>query len=216
MTLTALPRVPVPTTVTITDTPSRAALQQWWRARHTDPDRNLAFTDDAPHTFAALCACIAAREHLFFLAQAPTGEVIGAMWLHDLIHDAEGTPRAGWLGTYVLPAYRGTHTTQSMWSLVRHALETCGIQNVYIASHGANTRAHRVAETHLGFHRVGLFPAFARFGGHLTDCLILSMRVEDMGEAWAFAYVRAQHGVVGHAVRGPVQREKDSITQLTD
>jgi RimJ/RimL family protein N-acetyltransferase len=161
-------------------------------ARHRDPDRAIAFSDDAPQDFAALCELIATHAYLFYLAYDEAENVVGAMWLHDLVRDADRSPRAGWLGTYVLPQHRGLRTTQAMWHLVRKALTTRGVQSIYIASHQANTRAHRVAEQHLGFSRVGLFPAFARFQGILTACLILSMLREDMGEAWAVAYQRVQ------------------------
>jgi len=185
----------------ITDTPARKALQQWWRVRQADPESLMAFTDDAPRTFAALSRCIATGEWLFYLAQAAPDDVIGAMWLHDLVWDEDGLPRAGWLGTYVVPASRGARTTQAMWLLIRDALEARGVRSVYIASHHANTRAHRVAEVHLGFHPVGIFPAFARFGGQPTDCMILCMRPEDMGEAWALAYERSRQQEAGRRVR---------------
>jgi hypothetical protein len=178
--------------LTITDTPTRAALHTWWSARHRDPDCAIAFSDDAPQDFAALGDLIATHVYLFYLAYDEAEDVVGAMWLHDLVRDADRIPRAGWLGTYVLPHHRGLRTTQAMWHLVREALSIRGVQSVYIASHQANTRAHRVAEQHLGFSRVGLFPAFARFQGIPTTCLILSMSREDMGEAWASAYQRAQ------------------------
>jgi RimJ/RimL family protein N-acetyltransferase len=178
--------------LTITDTPMRAVLHTWWSARHRDPDCAIAFSDDAPQDFAALCELIATHAYLFYLATDEGEDVVGAMWLHDLVRDADRIPRAGWLGTYVLPHHRGLRTTQAMWHLVREALVTRGVQSVYIASHQANTRAHRVAEQHLGFSRVGLFPAFARFQGTPTACVILSMSREDIGEAWAAAYQRAQ------------------------
>jgi len=194
-----------PIALTITDTPPREVLHRWWRVRQADPDTARAFTDDAPHTFAELHTLIVTGAYLFYLAQDSIGDVVGAMWLHDLVHDEEDLPRAGWLGTYVLPTHRGTRTTQAMWLLIRDALEARGVQSVYIASHRDNTRAHRVAEVHLGFYPVGMFPAFARFGGQLTDCLILSMHPEDIGEAWALAYERACHqgadGLVSHPLR---------------
>jgi hypothetical protein len=177
--------------LTITDTPARDDLQVWWQARQSDPGKVLAFTDDGPQDFAELCYRIETGDFMFYLARDSTGDVMGAMWLHDLVRDTDGTPRAGWLGTYVLLAHRGVHTTQAMWELVREAVTGVGMQSVYIASHHANTRAHRVAEHHLGFYRVDLFPSFALFGGKPADCLILSMRQEDAAEAWVLAYTRA-------------------------
>jgi RimJ/RimL family protein N-acetyltransferase len=177
--------------LTITDTPAYADLHVWWQTRQADPGTAIAFTDDGPQDFAELCDRIEVGDFLFYLARDSAGEVVGAMWLHDLVRDTDDTPRAGWLGTYVLPAYRGIHTTQAMWELVQEAVAGVGVQSVYIASHHANTRAHRVAEHHLGFYRVDLFPSFALFGGKPADCLILSMRPEDTAEAWALAYTRA-------------------------
>jgi L-amino acid N-acyltransferase YncA len=174
-----------------------------------DPESAMAFADTAPQHFADLSHRLATGEYLFFLARTHAGEVMGAMWLHDLVRDATGTPRAGWLGTYVLPAHRGVRTTQTMWAQVRDAVERHGVRSVYIASHHANTRAHWVAEHHLGFYKVDLFPAFTRFAGRPTACLILSMRREDMAEAWTMAYARAhQQGTIlcrtGEAERVPV------------
>jgi acetyltransferase (GNAT) family protein len=139
----------------------------------------LAFTDHSPRNFVELLECIASGEYLFYLAhQGDT--VIGAMWLHNMVYDPDGTPRAGWLGTYVLSEHRGQHTTQTMWLLVCKALAALEVQSIYIASHHANTRAHVVAERHLGFHRVDPY------------YVILSMRQEDTAEAWVLAYARAR------------------------
>jgi hypothetical protein len=181
------------TILTMTDTPTYDDLQVWWQTRQSDPGTAIAFTDDGPQDFAELCYQIETGAFLFYLGHDSTGDVIGAMWLHDLVRDSDDTPRAGWLGTYVLPAHRGIRTTQAMWELVREAITGVGMQSVYIASHHANTRAHHVAEHHLGFYRVVLFPSFALFGGRPTDCLILSMRQEDAAEARALAYARASH-----------------------
>jgi L-amino acid N-acyltransferase YncA len=182
-------------TLTITHTPTLDDLRLWWHARQTDPSSAIAFTDDAPQDFAGLYHRIATGDYLFYLARDDAEQVVGAMWLHDLVRGADNTPRAGWLGTYVLPTCRGARTTQAMWTLIREALEAQGVRSVYIASHHTNTRAHQVAEHHLGFYKVDIFPAFALFGGTPADCLILSMRREDMAEAWTMAYTRARRSV---------------------
>jgi RimJ/RimL family protein N-acetyltransferase len=211
MTLATLPNITVSTELTITTTPPHHALQLWWYARQTDPDSATAFSDDAPKDFTAFYTQIVTGAYLFYLARDSASEVVGAMWLHDIVRDADATPRAGWIGTYVLPAHRGLHTTKAMWVLVHDALQARGVRSVYIASHHANTRAHRVAESHLGFHRVGIFPAFARFGGHPTDCVILSMHREDIGEAWALAYVRAQHQGASSPVHADTTQEQCTL-----
>ena len=185
------PRRETPFDITITALSTLHDLRHWWETRQADVDSVLAYTDDSPRNFVELLECITSGEYLFYLAKRGD-TVVGAMWLHDVVYDQDGTPRAGWLGTYVLPEHRGQHTTQTMWLLVRKALTALGVQSVYIASHRANTRAHVVAERHLGFHRVDTYPAFAHCQGVLTDYVILSIRQEDMAEAWALAHARAR------------------------
>ena len=186
--------------INLTSAPALNDLRQWWEARQADPDAITAFTDDAPRNFAQLLDCISAQEYLFYLA-FHEDVVAGAMWLHDIVWSEEGPPRAGWLGTYVLPMHRGRRTTLEMWTLAHQDLTAQGVQSVYIASHHANTRAHAVAERHLGFHPVDIFPAFALCQGEETDFFILSMREEDKAEAWALAYERAMKPVDAKDVR---------------
>jgi RimJ/RimL family protein N-acetyltransferase len=182
---------------TLTATPTLGDVRHWWETRQADPDSITVFTDDSPRNFMELLNRVNTKEYLFYLAhQGDT--VVGAMWLHDIVWDENGTPRAGWLGTYVLPEHRGRRTTQEMWTLIYEALTALGVQSLHIASHHANTRAHVVAERHLGFHRVDVFPAFALCQGIPTDFLILSMREEDKAEAWNSAYERARRQVTSH------------------
>jgi RimJ/RimL family protein N-acetyltransferase len=180
-----------PSDIIITALSTLNNLRHWWETRQADVDSAIAFTDDAPRNFVELLERIASGQYLFYLAQQDD-TVVGAMWLHDVVYDPDGTPRAGWLGAYVLPEHRGQHMPQTMWLLVRKALMTLGVQSIYIATHHANTRAQIVVERHHGFHRVGTYPAFAYCQGVLTDYVILSMRQEDMAEAWALAHIRAK------------------------
>jgi RimJ/RimL family protein N-acetyltransferase len=180
--------------INLTTTPTINDLRHWWEARQADPDSSTAFTDDAPRNFAQLLDCINTQAYLFYLA-FHEDMVAGALWLHDIVRAEGEMPRAGWLGTYVLPAYRGHRTTLEMWMLVHEDLTARGVQSIYIASHHANRRAHVVAERHLGFKPVDVFPAFALCQGIETDFLILSMREEDKAEAWALAYERARKQV---------------------
>jgi len=184
-----IPGCKTPADITITTVSTLNNLRHWWETRQADSDSAMAFTDNSPRNFVELLERITGGEYLFYLAQRDD-TVVGAMWLHDVVYDPDGTPRAGWLGTYVLPEHRGQHTTQTMWLLVHQALTAIGVQSIYIASHHANRRAHKVAERHLGFHRVGTYPAFAYCQGMRTDYVILSLRQEDMAEAWALAHAR--------------------------
>ncbi len=175
---------------TLTSTPTVNDLRHWWETRQTDPDSITAYTDDSPQNFAGLLDHINRQKYLFYLA-FQGDSVVGAMWLHDIVRSDEEIPRAGWLGTYVLPRHRGRRTTHEMWALAYQDMAAHEVQSIYIASHHANTRAHVVAEHHLGFHRVAVFPAFALCQGVKTDFLILSMREDDKAEAWSLAYERA-------------------------
>ena len=206
-------------TLTITDMPTYDDMYTWWCTRQTDPESAVAFTDDGPRNFLDLRMYLATGAYLFYLAYDSLGNIVGAMWLHDLVCDETHMPRAGWLGTYVLPTHRGLRTTYTMWTLVRKALESRGIHSVYIASHVANARAHRVAKSHLGFHLVGVFPAFASFGGQQADCLIFSMRPEDIDAAWIFAHERAYACNVKlhhNNVCSPIPRKSSIIAYWTD
>jgi RimJ/RimL family protein N-acetyltransferase len=186
--------------INLTSTPAFNDLRYWWEARQADPDSMIAFTDDAPQTFAQLLDCINTQAYLFYLA-FQEDVVVGAMWLHDIVWGEKALPRAGWLGAYVMPVYRGSHMTLEMWTLFRRDLTERGVQSIYIASHYANTRACMVAERHLGFYPVDIFPAFALCQGKETDFFILSMREEDKAEAWALAYERAMKQVDAKNIR---------------
>lgn len=183
--------------LTLTDTPELNDLRYWWEIRQSDPETAIVYGDGAPQNFAELLARINTGQYLFYLAYHMES-VVGAMWLHDIVREHDGTPYAGWLGTYVLPDHRGRHTTQAMWALTRKAVTALGARHIYIAVHHANTRAHAVAERHLGFHRVGRCPAFIRCGGVPTDVVILCMHKEDRAEAWALAHARASIQLIAH------------------
>lgn len=176
--------------LTLSDTPELNALHYWWEIRQADPETASAYGDGAPQSFAELLARVDTGQYLFYLA-SHMESVVGAMWLHDIVREHDGTPYAGWLGTYVLPDHRGRHTTQEMWALTHKAVTALGVRHIYIAAHHANTRAQAVAERHLGFHRVGVCPAFMRCEDIPTDFLILCMHKEDRAEAWALAHARA-------------------------
>ncbi len=105
---------------TLTATPTLNDLRHWWETRQADPDTITAFTDDSPQNFAGLLDHINTQEYLFYLA-FQEGIGVGAMWLHDIVRGEEGAPRAGWLGTYVLPQHRGRRTTHEMWTLANAA-----------------------------------------------------------------------------------------------
>ena len=178
-------------TLTVTDQPTSEALQTWWDARQADPDCALAFADNAPQHFTELCTRIATGAYILYLV-CDAGEVAGAMWLHDIQHDPDGTPHTGWVGAYVIPAFRQTGLATAMWHQVRARLEARGLRHCFAAVHKANTRSQAYATGHMGLHYVGCFAQFTRFGGVLTDCLIYTLHPEDATDAWAAAHARVQ------------------------
>ncbi len=177
--------------LTISATPALNDLEYWWQVRQSDPDAASGYADDAPQSFVELVERIDSGQYLLYLAYA-ADEVVGALWMHDITRDADGTPRVGWMGTYVLPDHRGRQTTQSMWELTHCALVELGVQSIYWASHYKNTRSHAIAERHLGLHRVAVYPAFTLFDGEPTDCVIFSTYETDIGSAWEQATMRVK------------------------
>lgn len=177
--------------MTITHAPDHHDLQHWWQVRQADPDAALGYADDAPQSFAELVERIDSGQYIFYLAH-DADTVVGALWMHDIIRDPDGTPRVGWMGTYVLPDHRGRQTTQAMWELTHNALVELGVQSIYWASHHKNTRSHAIAERHLGLYRVGVYPAFTWFGGEPTDCVIFATYEKDIEAAWHLAKMRVE------------------------
>ncbi len=179
-------------TLTVTDRSMVEALRTWWDARQADPDCALAFADNAPQNFTELCTRIITGAYILYLVCDDAGEVAGAMWLHDIQRDPDGTPHTGWVGVYVLPASRQTGLATAMWHQVRARLEARGVRRFFAAVHIANTRSQAYATRHMGLHVVKRFAQFTRFGGVLTDCLIYTLHPDDAADAWAAAHARAQ------------------------
>lgn len=179
-------------TLTVTTQPTVADLQTWWEARQADPSCAIAFADNAPQHFTELCQRIATGAYLFYLVYVE-GEVAGAMWVHDMQYQASGTPHTGWVGAYVLPAYRMTGVATAIWQEVRPRLTAQGIRHVFAAVHTANKRSQAYATRHMGLSLVDCFTQFTLFGGVFTDCLIYTLYPEDAAAAWHAAAVRAQH-----------------------
>jgi RimJ/RimL family protein N-acetyltransferase len=190
-------------TLMITDRPPVEALHVWWEARQADPACAVAFADNAPQNFVGLYTQIVTGAYILYLGCDEEGQVVGAMWLHDLQCDPAGSPHTGWIGAYVLPAFRQTGLATSMWHQVRACLEARGIRHVFAAVHLANIRSQAYATRHMGLHEVGRFAQFTWFGGVLTDCLIYTLHPEDAAQAWALAHVRARAQARDFRLREP-------------
>jgi hypothetical protein len=95
------PRRNTPSDITITALSTLNDLRHWWETRQADVDSVIAYTDGSPRNFVELLECITSGKYLFHRAkQGDT--VVGPMRLHVIIYNPDGTPRAGWLGTYVV------------------------------------------------------------------------------------------------------------------
>ncbi len=189
------PLLQAPPAITVTNAPSRYDLQYWWQVRQSDPDTALGFADDAPQSFEELLDRIDSGEYLFYLAHC-ADEVVGGLWMHDIIRDPDGTPRVGWIGAYVLSGHRGRHTTHVMWTLTHNTFVELGVRSIYWASHHKNTPSHTVAERHIGLYRVGIYRGFTLFGGEPTDCVIYATYEKDIESAWEWAKQRAEQQLV--------------------
>src|SRR5947208_16588245 len=92
--------------LTITDTPTLGQLQAWWEAMQTDPTRSRVYTDFMPTEFETFLAPV--RHGDIRVWMMLVGINIGGVFsLHDGGKDNTGDPYV-WLGTYMLPPYRGS------------------------------------------------------------------------------------------------------------
>jgi RimJ/RimL family protein N-acetyltransferase len=176
--------------LSITANPRLNDLRHWWETRQADPDCAIAFADTAPTNFLELLERIVHRDYILYLATDPEESVVGAIWLHDLQCEPNGTPHTGWVGAYVLPEYRRSHAATILWFQSLVEFETIGVHHFYAAVHHENYRSQMYATRHMGLHLVNLYPDFTRFGGKWTDCLIYTLHPEDAHDAWMAATER--------------------------
>src|SRR5213593_2932902 len=94
----------------VTESPTTEQLQGWWEAMQRD-DLSVAYADSFPATLTDFCREVAQDEMILLLCLIDD-QVVGALWLHDLLHRCDGTVSAGWFGGYFLPAYRGRLAVQ--------------------------------------------------------------------------------------------------------
>jgi hypothetical protein len=180
-------------TVTVTDRPTIEQLQVWWKSMQND-DLSVAYADSFPETLTDFRLEVAQGDKTLLLCLVD-GQVAGALWLHDMWHHHDGTIAGGWLGGYILPAYRGRLIVQ-LWQEARRHWEATGVVHFFSAVNVANRRSQAMLTRGLRFHLVGRFPDFLQYHGQLTDLFIYTLHAEDMLLAWERAAGRAARQTV--------------------
>ncbi len=173
------------TSLTVTDTPTPEQMRVWWQALQADPSRDQAYTHKMPQDITT------------FLWDAPMVSVLlverhtvcGAYWFHDIGTTTDGL-RYGWGGAYLLPAFRRQHSAAIGQAFVDIAARR-GILVWCIATRADNLAAQYFGERYMGLHRVGLYPAWAPFGGQWRDVVLYVKRPQDTTRCWQLAAQRA-------------------------
>ena len=175
--------------VTVVADPTQEQLRTWWDAMHDD-DLSVAYNDDFPTTLTDFRLDVEQGTKLLALILVD-GQVAAASWLHDMVYRDDGTIAAGWVGGYVLPAYRGV-LGKNLWHHVKRHWEAEGIEHFFAAAHIANRRSQVFISRGMRFHRVGVYPQFSFYDGHLTDVVFYVANQKDAQLARQCAAARAQ------------------------
>jgi hypothetical protein len=175
--------------VRLVSEPSAEELSRYWEARQSDPLVPVFYASTGPRTFADFTSTIASGGYVFRLAfRGP--ELIGAIWLHDIEYDENGSVADAWIGAYVLPHVRGRHLVRAMWDLFRPECESMGAIHIHGGTRKDNDRGYRVAHAQMDLHDVAIFPQFTTFEGVLHDCYIFTLQRGDEERAWRIAQLR--------------------------
>ena len=189
--------------IILTSTPTLEQMKMWWAELVHDPCRTQAYTDGMPWELEDFMGRVRQGEitvWMFIVDTGLTTHIGGAFYLHDAGHDAAG-PYA-WLGTYVVPAYRG-RLAACAWRLLRHQCAQDGLVRLFAAIRHSNRPAQRFITQAMGFTRLGTFVDWASFAGTRDTVILYTLRAEDQTLAWSSATYRAQHmRVQSPAVRG--------------
>jgi RimJ/RimL family protein N-acetyltransferase len=189
--------------VTLTSAPTLTQMKRWWAEFQNDPIRYHAYTDFMPTELDDFLQSVRQGdiEVWMFLVETDTATHIGGVYyLHDSGRDADG-PYA-WLGTYIIPAYRGRMAARA-WRALRHQCAQQGLYRIFAAIRHSNHPAQLFIAQQMGFTRLGPFVDWSYFGGVLDTVVLYTMRPEDQGLAWGVAEQRAQRV---RPLRPPVRR----------
>ncbi len=168
--------------------PTQEQLHVYWDARSRDPLVPQFYADTSPQNFADFCLAVE-QDYIFRLA-VREGNIIGALWLHHLVHTTDGVITDAWLGAYVLPDARGRHLVRSMWDDFHPERRALGVDHIHGATRSDNEMACRIGMTQVGMHPVGIYPCFTTFAGVPHDCILMTLHPSDTPRAWAMAFHR--------------------------
>ena len=172
----------------VTGTPRPEHLYEWWSMLKGDPeDIALAYADGFPNTLDAFLERVWSGIYREFSLIMHGDDVAGAFWLHDTLAK-DGVTIGGWLGGYMMPAYRASAAATAQ-SLLQH-LAARGIRHLFSAVHEGNRPSRFYTRKLLKLNQVGKYPNFTRFGGELVNVVIYSQHQADADLAWAEASKR--------------------------
>ena len=155
-----------------------------------DPLRVTNFTDLFPATVESWEELMQSNSILPFVSTMGDEPAV-FHWAHDM--GSAHTGAYAWIGTYVLPTYRGRR-----WHELRRAafdtliayLKTQNIEQIFGACRISNLMARKYVRK-IGWNPIGIYQDWALFEGQLDACEILTLRPQDQGLAWVLAEERA-------------------------
>jgi hypothetical protein len=197
-----------PESLTLTIHPSWEQLEHWWAEMHADPaDLLVAFNDLMPTELNAFL-----RQDLLLVLVHSEEEIASAGWLHDLVRDAHGVVREGWIGGWVAKPFRG-RLGIICWRLVLAHFLTHGVVHIHSSINTANRASLLFTRRMMGFTVVGIFPQLSPYQGVPTDVYILTRCAEDRARAWQRAEELARHRWPKRYMHGrtPQVRQGDAV-----
>ncbi len=172
----------------ILDRPTEQEIMQLWEARLSIPEEiPYAFADASP-TLDEFIQRVEKEELICHIARNDAGDLVSAIWLHDLERDCDGEIRVGWLGAYAFPDYRGSMSVKAIRMMLDYA-EDYGISHIHTAIHVDNRKSLACARSKsmMSFTYVCKFVDWTTFGGCLSDAIIFTRNQGDKMLAWLCA-----------------------------
>ena len=169
--------------------PSDCQLENWWYCLTSNShDIATAYADGFPTSLMAFLERINIGTYHHHQLICCGDDVAAAFWLHDLMTE-NGHIYGGWLGGYVVPAYR--RFTSDIWAAAHSYLLANGVRHVFAAVHQGNKRSRMLLSQVLRFHRAAYYEQFTRFAGQSVSAVIYCMHAEDTALAMIEAKKRA-------------------------
>jgi hypothetical protein len=174
----------------VTDTPSPEHLHEWWSMLTGDPeDIAVAYADGFPNSLDAFLQRVENGTYYHFHLIMHGDDVAGSFWLHDALIE-DGVMIGGWLGGYIMPAYRSSAFATAR--TVLNCVAAKGIQHLFSAVHEQNRPSRLYNHKILKFHQVGKYPGLLRYGGKPATMVLYAQHRADTELAWEEATKRHQ------------------------